>query len=470
MEPIGTIVKPVRKDVRSLPNAKASESPTQRKSIPLSLSSSKVTSVRVSGNYSGLASPAPLQNYLGVPDNGTAIPPDTMGTIGILHAVAMVNTEFQVRTKTTGGLVLSKSLNAFWGTSGAFDPCIQYDRRTNRFIACTVTGSATYLAVSATANPTLNWYIYAIPWGDSATSFTDFPRMGFSSTYITISVNIFNNDRSFRGVQIYTVDKGPTTAGQSLTIYSTFFPSSTGFFTMTPSVDTDGETTTVYLCQTGITGGGVDLLRVHRITLGLTPTLSFYRNYTIPASVSYSGVDNPQLGTSTRIDSGDCRVINCVYRTGKVWTSHNIYDGSGRSGCQVECFVPTQVTLTKVAIISDSTYTYSYPAVTVNAVGDALIGFSMFSPSIYASTGYSLWTKREVLPRTPYLYKAGQAPYTKDFGTGNVRWGDYSNGAPDPNVGNPTANIYVNSLWTIQEYASTGNNWACQWAMVRPPL
>ncbi len=54
--------------------------------------------------------------------------------------------------------------------------------------------------------------------------------------------------------------------------------------------------------------------------------------------------------------------------------------------------------------------------------------------------------------------KAGQAPYSKDFGTGDNRWGDYSNTVVDP--GNDL------DLWTIQEYASINNNWSTWWGKI----
>ena len=58
--------------------------------------------------------------------------------------------------------------------------------------------------------------------------------------------------------------------------------------------------------------------------------------------------------------------------------------------------------------------------------------------------------------------KAGEAPYTKDFGSGRVRWGDYSATVVDP--------LNDIDMWTIQEYAATpdsrGDRWGTWWGQL----
>ena len=56
------------------------------------------------------------------------------------------------------------------------------------------------------------------------------------------------------------------------------------------------------------------------------------------------------------------------------------------------------------------------------------------------------------------VFKAGEAPYFKDFGYGDNRWGDYSNVAVDP--------VNDLDLWTIQEYAGSANDWGTWWGTV----
>ena len=60
--------------------------------------------------------------------------------------------------------------------------------------------------------------------------------------------------------------------------------------------------------------------------------------------------------------------------------------------------------------------------------------------------------------RAGIVLKAGEAPYFKDLGTGDNRWGDFSSTVVDP--------LDDLSLWTLQEYAATNNNWGTWWGEV----
>ena len=66
--------------------------------------------------------------------------------------------------------------------------------------------------------------------------------------------------------------------------------------------------------------------------------------------------------------------------------------------------------------------------------------------------------------RDPRVLQAGEATYTKTFGTGVVRWGDYSHSGVDPSDDR--------SLWTIQEYARPHaggfTRWGTWWGKVTP--
>jgi hypothetical protein len=96
----------------------------------------------------------------------------------------------------------------------------------------------------------------------------------------------------------------------------------------------------------------------------------------------------------------------------------------------------------------------------VNRENDALIGYSQFSAAQYASAGFSMrmGTDASGTLRAGTVLKAGEAPYFKDLGTGDNRWGDFSSTVVDP--------LDDLSLWTLQEYAATNNNWGTWWGEV----
>jgi hypothetical protein len=113
---------------------------------------------------------------------------------------------------------------------------------------------------------------------------------------------------------------------------------------------------------------------------------------------------------------------------------------------------------------------YAYPHIAVNKFGDVIVGFSQFSSAQYASAGYAVHAAGDPAGtmRDPVVYKAGEDAYSKDFGTGRNRWGDYSKAQVDPS--NDA------DLWVLNEYAKpvtgagdAGGFWGTWWARVGSP-
>src|SRR5205814_2359561 len=64
------------------------------------------------------APPSLGASFLGLPDDTTSIPPDTMGAVGPNHVMTTLNS--QVRIQTRAGANLSTvTLGLFWQTTGA---------------------------------------------------------------------------------------------------------------------------------------------------------------------------------------------------------------------------------------------------------------------------------------------------------------------------------------------------------------
>jgi hypothetical protein len=112
--------------------------------------------------------------------------------------------------------------------------------------------------------------------------------------------------------------------------------------------------------------------------------------------------------------------------------------------------------------IDDPTATlfYAYPSIGVNSENDALVGYSQFSAAQFAGAGFSLRMAGDApgTLRAGTVLKAGAASYFKDDGTGDNRWGDFSSTVVDP--------LDDLSLWTLQQYAATNNNWGTWWGEV----
>ena len=107
------------------------------------------------------------------------------------------------------------------------------------------------------------------------------------------------------------------------------------------------------------------------------------------------------------------------------------------------------------------------PSIAVNKKEDVVIGFSHSTPNIYVQAAYVSRSASDPLANmSPIIIsKNGEDSYTKDFGSGRIRWGDYSATVVDP------AND--NIFWTLQEYAATsvGNTsdddrWGTWWTKI----
>lgn len=177
----------------------------------------------------------------------------------------------------------------------------------------------------------------------------------------------------------------------------------------------------------------------------------------------------PQLGSSEGIDTDDDRILDCVYRNGSLWAAHTVFlPASGtvaRSAAQwwqIDTAAGDLGRVLQFGRIDDPTGAifYAYPSIAVNSNSDALIGYSRFSASQYPSAAFSLRRAADPISTTEgdETLMAGEAPYYKDFGTGDNRWGDYSNTVVDP-----SNDI---DFWTIQEYASFSNNWGTWWGKI----
>ena len=136
----------------------------------------------------GLAPRAPvlLDDFVGLVDDFTVIPPDTMGAAGPNHLVSFLNSEVGFFLKATGArLNNGTSLLDFWFPliSGnllptlVFDPKVIYDPGSGRFIAVTLDGSLpndasshVLLAVSQTSDPTEGWSTWALPSDNTGTT------------------------------------------------------------------------------------------------------------------------------------------------------------------------------------------------------------------------------------------------------------------------------------------------------------
>jgi hypothetical protein len=301
---------------------------------------------------------------------------------------------------------------------------------------------------------------------------------GFNAKWIVVSSNMYANASPFAFVdsRILAISKADVYAGGVGAF--TAFADTTGADAQAPAATYDFAQPMLYLLDEW--DGASRQVRLSTISGAVgaevyTPGIAFptYPGgaWAVTATASPSGFA-PQLGSPNRIDTGDSRMQNLVYRNGALWAAHTVF---------LPATAPTRTAVQwwqlrtggavlqsgRIDDLSGDLY-FAYPSIAVSRADDVLIGYSRFGAGQYASANYAFRAAADPANtmRDDTVFKAGLAPYYKVFGGTRNRWGDYSATAVDP-AGD-------SDLWTIQEYAAAPvagvDRWGTWWGRLVPPV
>jgi hypothetical protein len=411
-----------------------------------------------------------------------------------------------------------------------FDPRISFDSLSGRWIATVdaragSSASQVWFAISATSDPTGAWTFYsfnadpAFPFG---TTWADFPGLGVNSKWIVITNNMFSvATGEFVGVKMWVIDKATALAGGVLTttIFSPGFDVQTvgsvvvSSFTLSPALTFDGLADSLYLLDNPglFDGNSTSLLRLSRLSgSAASPIWSTWAGSTIldnsasstglfPVANNFAFVqfDAAQAGVAEtclggpndgdpcrtsdncpsppppaiaaacrRIDTGDPRIGNVVYRNGRVWGTHSGGLPAGALSQRTAVFwyeidpaimAGSPIVQSGVVDPGFADGHHFYPSISVNQRNDACLGFSRSDNSRFAEavvTGRLAGDAAGSMA-APSVLKAGEAGYFKTFGSSRNRWGDYS-----ATVVDPADDL---TFWTIQEYAAAPLDGFARW-------
>lgn len=433
---------------------------------------------KVSSRDIRLQSPPPDTSFLGLPDNGSSIPPDVNGAAGPEHIMVTLNTQVRIQDRE-GNNLFTTSLSTFWqpmpNNGGTFDPKILYDPYENRWIMVTPSGSNSqdsrlYVAVSATSNPLEDWFMFWIDPDEQNITWFDYPSIGFNKRWITISGNMFGGSY-YRTV--FVIDKMAAYNGDENPSYKRFATSEA--FTLCPSItyDPDEEDQWLVATSNGNSGGYGYIKKFKLFGETLDPTFIYEGAIGVPepwaGGAGQNGDFLPQLGSSEKLNAVDSRMENLVFRNDKLWAVHHIFlPANNPQRTAVQWWeLALDGTVLQRGRIEDTTnlFSFAFPTIAVNANEDIFIGHNACSETQYASAAYSFkaYYDEENTMRTYYQFKDGKDPYYKTFGGGRNRWGDYTNTVVDP--------VNDFDFWTLQEYAETStgsDHWGTWWAYLKP--
>ena len=443
------------------------------------------------------ASPSPSASFAGLADDGTIIPPDTTGAVGLNYLMETLNNNIGIFDRS-GNLLSQVVLFDFWNASpsvlppgidinsGPFDPSVIYDPFDNRWIHVVLSNQASAqsslcVAVSQTSDPTGNWNRFCFDVDNTDTLYGDFPRLGFNKDWIVVTINMYPISSGTSRGQVFAFNKANlysnTNSGNF--VFTVASDNSTSIpFTMVPAVTLDNTLDTVYLvrqtdCSTSCSTiaksslvGAPPAAPVLSIdTAVVTSTLSSW--------YAYGGDFLPQAGGTRGIAVNSDDILNVMARTvggvTSIWCTQTILlpdttpTHAAAQWWQLDATASSS-TIIQQGRVEDPTatqtnggYHYAYPSIAVNKYGDMLLGYSRFSSNTYASAAYSFRYAGDALgtTRDDVTLNAGLDYYDQDYGYGSNRWGDFSNTVVDP------ANDV--DMWTVQEYAKNSVNGEGRW-------
>ncbi len=315
----------------------------------------------------------------------------------------------------------------------------------------------------------------------------DYPKFAFWSNpqpggAYFLTMNLFSSPTSFNGVRAYALDRGSMLSGGPANAIGFTVPLAgvgdsysfvaATFRTGTPPPAGRDE---MVLAIDSPSSGGVTLTQVHArffhvdFANPLNSTFGVGSNHTPNAEITVSGFIDaftnsagftivPQQGTTSKLDTlGDkimtpvvyqnrsgteslwasgtvCTDANCTGPTGVRWYQFNV-TGGVFPGSAVQ-----QQTWTNT---SDGLWRFM-PSIAVDTCGDAAIGYSTSSTSMFPGIRYA---GRLVTDPLNNLSQGEAVMFNGTAGQTSNRWGDYSMTTVDPSDGL--------TFWHVNEYYTT---------------
>ncbi len=466
-----------------------------------------------------IASPSPSNSFIGLDDIPMAdssyiiIPPDVGGGVGPTRVMDTFNNNYRIQDKITGATVLTVGTATFWNPVVAnktllnqlTDPRTTYDPIQNRWIVCmqTVNNPGLILfGVSQTSDPAGSWFLYAVTPGFTSSPRLDFPVLGFNKNWIAITINAYSAGGSFNRGGCMIANYPLAAAGTLASVTNVTQASGTHFCTA-PCVTISATEDTLFVLRS--TAGASATYELDRITgtpaaptytSGATNSLRTGGAWATPTAGNLLPQSVPNSGASScgatpcKIETQDDNIRTApMYRvdatTGRGFIYYAQSVGLPSAGQTHVAAQWTKITAGATPAfadggrIEDATATvsnggkwYVYPHIATNSLGDFVVGYSQFSSAQHPSAGYSYHDHTDALASTrdPFIYKAGEDYYQKQFGAGRNRWGDFSTAQVDPSDDK--------TIWVLQEYGKTrtstddnttgsnGSKWSTYWASV----
>jgi len=413
--------------------------------------------------------PEVVENFNGISNNYGVAPPDTQGDVSLDHYFQMVNNGFKIWDKSgntvygpADNITLWNGFPGPWSGTNDGDPIVLYDEYADRWIASQFSlpygaNNGPYyelVAVSATNDPTGEWYRYAFEFD----KMPDYPKFGVWHDAYYLTINQFESG-SWHGGGVCILDRDAMLDGDP-DAEMLLFDIGSGYGSMMPA-DADGailppEDSPAYLVSLG--PGSLRLLEAQVDWENTANSSVEIIDVMAVASYSNSDISIRQPGTGQKLDALEDRLMyRLQYRNFGEYqvmvTNHSVNVGSGRAGVrwyELRNYGEGWGIYQQGTFAPDDGDSRWMGSVAMNSYGVILAGYSVSSSTTYPSIRFSGQSANSSgtgifdIPETSIFEGTNSQ-------TGVGRWGDYSMISIDPSDDK--------TFWYTTEYSNGGWNW-----------
>jgi len=407
-------------------------------------------------------------SYRAFDDSGMD-PSDAHIAVGPINLVVVINSRMAVYNKQNPGTLLYEtSLNDWYqdllsADTLIVDPRAIYDHVNERFIVVATALNMTTqeawwtIAASQSASAIGTWRLHisdsTLDGSTDTENFADFPGVGTNGSHLYLTGNMADfAGMSFQYAKIRIFELNEIYDGnitKYVDILNLLNDDGSNASAIQPAHRYTADDI-MYLLNAGSSGN----LTLWTVSTPFSDTAAI-----TATNVSVPGFDNPpdaeQPDTDTRIETNDTRLLQALMRDDGIWTAQTVamdWGTGDRAAIQLYEIKADGTGLLNQVTFGNSTYYFYYPSLAIDGFGNMLIHFSLSSPTLYASIGYTgrrFNDPPNTVESTVRIAKTGVESFI--IAGGQQRWGDYSGVAIDP------ANDQV--FWMHNQYAETGNEW-----------
>jgi hypothetical protein len=438
------------------------------------------------GQATSGAAPTALRSWKGIFQSGIT-PPDTTAAIGTTRYVELINTSYAIYGRTANTPIAKGSLHLLTGdTARLTDPQVIWDATTNRFYYVVLDFTSDTFDVgfskSASPNGAGDWCKYSLDYGYGS-SLPDYPKLGDTTDFLLIGVNIFDSHDNFLRSDVDWVTK--PAAGTTCPSSGTFLRGQTTDLrnadgsqagTPVPANQIDSSHTGWIVAAEDVTTAPSTTISVFPVTRNTDGTANIPATGTAITVPSYAmPPPAPQAGTSEPLDTLDARFTQAVAATDPttgrgvaVWTQHTVAGGAGSEARWYEINPLAPGLYQSGKATSASLWAFNAAISPDRAVSKAgsgfganmVLGFNTSSTTTHPAI--QMLSKVGANPQSGFVpLKSSPGPNVDFSCFASCRWGDYSGATPDPAAPLTGAEgvMWLANQWDALTSNGTGTDW-----------